>query len=381
VKLLYISNGNIPSKWAHTFQAMKMAEALAQQVGDVTLLTQGSLLPGPAPAVDLRAWYDIGPELQVLRLPLRLLRSSTYFTHSYCNRFDRVAPAVARWLRPDLVYTRSTGAGVACVRANLPSIIETHRDPDARLAALGEVSARAAFLGLVTVTPALRSAYVEAGLPASKIQVLPDAVDPRRFQQAPCRQVARQSLGLPSDGPVVVYCGHFYEFKGVPCLVDAARLIPEITLVLVGGWPADIETMRLRAAGARNLRFEGFVSNGRVPTYLSAADVLVLPNSARFDHARYTSPLKLFEYMAAERPIVATDIPALNGVLQHRRNAFVVPADDAQALARGIRTVLADPALAQSLVSAAHAHVRPLTWRRRAAEILERLAPWMGRVA
>jgi glycosyltransferase involved in cell wall biosynthesis len=170
-----------------------------------------------------------------------------------------------------------------------------------------------------------------------------------------------------------VYCGHFYDEKGVPSLVDAARLLTKATVQLVGGWPADIERMQARARGCESLRFAGFVANALVPLHLAAADVLVLPNSARFPQARTTSPLKLFEYMAARRPIVATRIPALAGLLRHGENAWLVAPDRPEALAEGIGHVLASPALGERLAEQAWRDVQNYTWRRRAAGILATL--------
>jgi glycosyltransferase involved in cell wall biosynthesis len=207
-------------------------------------------------------------------------------------------------------------------------------------------------------------------VPAAKIRVWPDAVDLERFERLPEPGAARAAPGLPREGPLALYCGHFYDAKGVPTLVDAARLLPKVSVALVGGWPADIARLRERARGCETVRFAGFVSNALVPAHLAAADVLVLPNSARTSQARITSPLKLFEYMAARRPIVATRIPALAGLLRHGENAWLVSPDCPESLAAGIERVLADGALARRLVERAWQDVQRYTWKRRAAELL-----------
>src|SRR5262249_47305156 len=113
-----------------------------------------------------------------------------------------------------------------------------------------------------------------------------------------------------------------------------------------------------------------FVPNSQVPLQLAAADVLVLPNSGRFAQARTTSPLKLFEYMAARRPIVATRIPAFAGLLRHGENAWLVAPDSPEALAPGIERALDAPSLAERLAQQAWHDVQRYTWKRRAAEIL-----------
>jgi glycosyltransferase involved in cell wall biosynthesis len=272
------------------------------------------------------------------------------------------------------VYSRTIPAARRCAASGLATIVESHIPvAHPQFAQLRDAAAEPALRRLVTVTEALREEWIAAGVPAAKIGVWPDAVDLERFESAPPASVARDALHLPREGALVMYCGHFYDEKGVPSLVDAARLLRKATVQLVGGWPADIERMRERARGCETLRFSGFVENARVPLHLAAADVLVLPNSARFPQARTTSPLKLFEYMAARRPIVATRISALTGLLRHAENAWLVAPDSPEALAEGIESVLASPALGERLAGQAWRDVQHHTWRRRAASILATL--------
>jgi glycosyltransferase involved in cell wall biosynthesis len=231
-------------------------------------------------------------------------------------------------------------------------------------------------LGLVTVTDYLAESYQRAGFPQEKLLVWPDAVDLERFATSPERKEARRHLGLSSDETIALYTGHFYEAKGVPALVDAAAQAPEVEFQLVGGWPDDIEAMRTRGAGASNLHFQGFQPNTSLPNWLAAADVLVLPNSGLSDNAHATSPLKLFEYMAARRPIVATKIPAVENILEHGFNAYLVEPDSPRALADGIRHVTENPLLGKALARRAFEKVQTYSWKQRARDVLDRFATW-----
>jgi len=105
---------------------------------------------------------------------------------------------------------------------------------------------------------------------------------------------------------------------------------------------------------------------------LTQADVLALPNPPSAISTHATSPLKLFEYMAARRAIVASDLPAIREVLRHDVNAWLVPAGDAAALAAGIRRLADDSALRRRLADSARASVAEYSWSRR-AERLESL--------
>ena len=132
--------------------------------------------------------------------------------------------------------------------------------------------------------------------------------------------------------------------------------------MIVGGLAGEPDLARVRALAERvapgRVTFIGQVDPPRVPALLRSADVLVLPNTPGRASSAYTSPLKLFEYMASGRPIVASDLPALREVLRPDDNAVLVEAGDPEALASGLARVLGDPALAARLAAQAREDVR-----------------------
>jgi glycosyltransferase involved in cell wall biosynthesis len=121
----------------------------------------------------------------------------------------------------------------------------------------------------------------------------------------------------------------------------------------------------------RNVQVTGYIKSEEVVgSYLSAADVLVLPNSAHDDVSlKYTSPLKLFAYMAARRPIVASDLPSLREVLNENNSVLIKP-DSATDLADGIKTVVSDSSLASRISHQALEDVRKYSWKDRAETII-----------
>jgi glycosyltransferase involved in cell wall biosynthesis len=371
VRVIYISQGNVPSKWAHTFQAMKMAEALGRQAGALTLLTGGGLLPSKVPAVDLVSWYGIHENFRIVCLPVHArLRASLFEGYRY-PKFDLAAAFYARVKSPDLVFTRSPYAGRLSAMLHLKTIIETHIEtghPEFRHV---KGACRApGFLGVVTVTDFLKDRYIRAGIPGAKIIVCPDAVDLSCFETLPAKKALRDELALPPAAQVATYCGHLYEHKGAFQIIEAAKHAPKTLFCLVGGWPDDIERCRKRAEGLTNIHFAGFVPNGLVPKYLAASDFLLLPNSMKHEQAYATSPLKLFEYMAARRPIIASKIPAFERLLRHRRNAYLIEPDSAEAIVSAIRVLGENPGLCARMAEQAWEEVQKLTWERRAREIL-----------
>jgi glycosyltransferase involved in cell wall biosynthesis len=115
-----------------------------------------------------------------------------------------------------------------------------------------------------------------------------------------------------------------------------------------------------------------------VPEYLAAADVMVMPTTEDLRYAAYTSPLKLFEYMATGNPVVASDLPVLREVLTDGANALLYPPRDAAALARAVRKLWSEPALGPALADQAWQDVQHYGWRARASRILERFVSLAG---
>jgi glycosyltransferase involved in cell wall biosynthesis len=204
--------------------------------------------------------------------------------------------------------------------------------------------------------------------------VAPDGVDLERFIPEKSEAEARRLVGLPQDVFLLCHCGHMYPGRGAEELLEALVSLPNVMLELVGGSPEDIERVRRHAVDLGvegRVRFMGTVPNGKVPLYLWAADALLMPYTSRVPTQRSMSPLKMFEYMAARRPIVATDFPAIREVLRHRENAILVKPDSPAALKAGIQAVREDPRQAERLAAPARQDVEEYAWERRANKILE----------
>ena len=116
----------------------------------------------------------------------------------------------------------------------------------------------------------------------------------------------------------------------------------------------------------------GYRPPSEIPLWLKAADVLVLPNSAKKDISKfYTSPMKLFEYMASKRPIVASNLPSLREILNKENAILLVEPDNPEALAQGIKQAMEDRNLVQTITQNAYDDVQNYTWEKRAEKILK----------
>lgn len=124
--------------------------------------------------------------------------------------------------------------------------------------------------------------------------------------------------------------------------------------------------------GLNNLQFEGHQPHEQIPRYLKAFDVLLLPLQPEINRTlKYCSPLKLFEYLMAGRPIVASDLPSLNEILEDRNNALLVDPENPKEYLTALKTILDDQQLADELSCNAAKTGERYTWKRRAREIVE----------
>ena len=239
---------------------------------------------------------------------------------------------------------------------------------------------------IIAITQGLKDELVALGLTADKILVAPDGVKfSSPFSVIPAKAeipALREKLNLPLDKKIVMYTGHLYSWKGVDTLLELAKTYSQksnhqspITnhqslFVFLGGTEYDIKNFKQKANGLNNVLIFGHKPPQEIPEYLQAADVLVLPNSAKNEKANWTSPLKMFEYMASGVPIVASDLPVIREIL-NENNAVLVEPDNAESLAKGIIKVLNEPENSAKLAKQAFEDVQKYSWTKRAEKIIK----------
>ena len=177
----------------------------------------------------------------------------------------------------------------------------------------------------------------------------------------------------PHAGLNIAYAGSLFGWKGVEDLVAAAATLPGCRITVIGGSAPQVERLRVQApSDGAQLEFRGQLPHAEVTLALQSACIAVLPNRDTPD-SRFTSPIKLFEYMAAGCAVVASDLPALRDVLSGDE-AVWVRAGDSAALAAGIGALAADPERARRVGEKLREKARAYTWRARAERLAALLA-------
>ena len=382
MRVAYVDSHAFPSTAPESLQTFHTCVGLAAHAEAVWLLG-GRGESNPA------RYYGVEqpPNLHLVSVP-RFRREAGWFRPTWTLPFHLLAlAAVRRVVRQhgvNVMIARDLKLALFAVRrrGSLPPILfeshqifaDTLQDEATRggkgLAAKvkrlaereAEVYAKAD--GLIVLTERLADMMQTRFQTSGRILVAPDGVE------------VRAALPIEPDaahGPVT-YLGNFHHWKGVEFLIRAVVLDERLRVRLVGGEPAPREQLTRLATELKVLdrvQFVGPVAPPQRWRYLAQASACVLPLTRSAFGTSFTSPLKLFEYMAAARPIVASDLPAIREVLRDGENALLVPPEDPQALAAALRRLREDQALARRLAIQAASDVRSYTWDARGQRIVE----------
>jgi len=289
--------------------------------------------------------------------------------------------------RPDLVYERTTSNSIAPTllaglwripvvqEVNVTSEIGRLRPLALRRTTRAIERWMVARAGLVaTVSEAFKRMLVNAGWPAEKMLVLQNAIDPAAFDPDTVRSVPPPvKLG---DGAVVVgYVGAFVPYHRLDMLVETARELsdahPRAAWLLVGDGVdrPRIEELIGRYGLGDRFWLPGRVAHDRVPCYAGAMDIAVLPNSEA-----YNSPMKLFEYMAMARPVVAPAVPAIAEVIRHGETGLLFEPGNGDEFRRAVELLLDDADLRRRMGrNARRCVMENHTWLRNAERLLAAL--------
>jgi glycosyltransferase involved in cell wall biosynthesis len=372
----------LPTRQANGIQTVRMCEAFASLGLPVRLY----YVPQPRLRADIAAYYNLRAPIDLKRLPRAVLPMRKHFT---LNRRWSAVPSFAHaflwcgWVtqivsRTDALFyfVREPMLAWWLALRRLPTVLEIHDIPQGFERIFIRSAARQNSLRLLlAITEHMRIDLAgQLEVPAEKLLTLHDGIELDESSHSETKEIARQKLGLAADRNLIVYTGRLDAEKGVEVLARAAPMLRDVDIVIVGdGTLADGRLQRLiEEIDASNVSLVGFRPHSEARLFQKAADVLVLPHSMKYLHsAYYTSPLKLFEYMAAGAPIIAAKLPAIREVIKHGDNGWLVAPDDPSALAAGIRHVLRNKDLGAAMAAQAVRDVKNYTWQGRAGRIVE----------
>ena len=368
-KIYYVANARMPTEKAHGIQIAKMCEAFIEAGVDLTLVVPrrktdprsireyyGLRVAVPTVYLSGIDWYGSGA------FGYRL--SSLSFMLRYVFFLIRKQMSGERFVLYTVDMDTFSSSALTFLRA--PLFSEMH---GAKLPSISERILFKSVRGIIAINKIiveeLRNVFPRS---STRYLIEPNGVDLLAFPKT-SKQEARARLGLPQDIHLVLYSGRFFDWKGLEILPTAAALVPTLRWQIVGGNKEEFKKLVTKSL-PDNLYFAGSRPYTEIPLWCAAADALIVLGTKRDTQSyRYTSPMKLFEYFAAGRPIIASDTPALREVVSEQEAFFYKP-DDPKNLAEVAQYVVAHPQDLQSRIEAARRRASASSWSARAERIM-----------
>lgn len=348
-QLVYAVPADLGSAAAHCVHVLKMGDALQRNGLTVELCVRAA--PDGA---DLARRFGLQSQFDVTRVPMVGLGPTSL---KFARGVMSCTPTTARVLTRNIVTAVLSTLNGRRTVLELHSPVESIREKFLLQRFLKSKNA----IGLVVVTEALKSRFIQdlGSMYDPILHVLPDAAEAMPFPNA-----------KETTGNTVGYIGSFLPGKGAELVVAIANLMPDVQFYLVGGPKENLNVESLPT----NICITGQMMHSEALQMLWMFDVALLPNQSsvlvsngKVDIGKWTSPLKLFEYMAAQRPIVASRLPVLQEVLSDHHNSLLANPTDPIDWVHCIRKLLSDRDLARRIAKTAQQDfLDHYTWDQRA---------------
>jgi glycosyltransferase involved in cell wall biosynthesis len=371
MQIAVITTSQIPSITANSIQVVKVCQSYCQLGHDVTLI-----IPGRKTANwdEISKIFGIQSKFAIKYIPsLRIFRRYD---------FSFISGMMIFFKKYDLIYTWMPQVARISGLLGKPYIIELHGMPTGKFGPniFKDILFSNHKKRFLCITNALKEMYEKAykfKFKEAEIQIAPNGVVLEPYLNLPETSEIKKNLGIKNQF-TAVYTGHLYQGRGMDLLIELAKNLPEIQYIWVGGREEDVNQWReyIKKNQIKNITLVGFVGNEYIPTYQSAGDVLLMPyemsiaGSSGGNSVDFCSPMKMFEYMAAGRPIISSDLPILHEVL-NEKNAIFCSYNDVNQWIDAINLIKNDPDYGIRLGNQAREDVEKYSWIKRAKKSLD----------
>lgn len=376
MRIAYCTNVRLPTERAHGHQVARVCDALAKLGHDVTIFAPFRRNPvkntfwdfhNADKSIKMNHLGTFDPIDSWIPKILQLPALNFFFARALKKELTTTAY--------DVIYTRTPALLPTLLKTNIPVILELHTLPNRDRGRFVECCNRCALI--VCLTTPMRDELVSWGTDAKKSIVESDAIDMKFFENVPAGDYPTPDQ-LPDDAKFVGYAGQIVSMglsKGITEMLDTLEILTKKEVhvfgKIAGPPPADEQLAKKLGKHPAPYFFYSFIPHDLISGFYASCDVLVYPapKSSHSFFMRDTSPLKIFEYMAAGKPIVTADLPPIRDILDESTAFFCKPGDP-QDLARAIKEALDSPEEAQKRAAAARKKVEQYTWDKRMQRIL-----------
>jgi glycosyltransferase involved in cell wall biosynthesis len=225
-------------------------------------------------------------------------------------------------------------------------------------------------LSIITISMALKNEFINNNFQNS-INVIHDGVDLKKFLHKD-KNKARSNLKISFDEKIVLYSGALRPGRGIMRLIDIAKCNNDIKFLVFGGRDAErFQYLKKITTDIDNIFFMGYKKEAELIEYMNAADIFIMPHEENCDIIKYTSPLKMFEYLSIGKPIVASNFPVFKEILVDKKNALLAKYNSTEDFSEKINYLLIDKKAYNSISKNAIDSVQSYSWESRAKNILK----------
>jgi glycosyltransferase involved in cell wall biosynthesis len=372
MKLIYITNTRLPSEKANSYQSMQMCYSFSKVFDEVELWTgrarnieEFNNIKNVFDYYNIKATFSIKRFFQFDSVVLGHLNEFIWanlrgvvYSINACLHLIKYKnyPEVIVYTRVWhvlFVYMLFKKIGLV----NNQIFYESHKFSKPIVKILSKID------GLIVINRYLNTLYKEHDI--KQVFTAHDGVNIEEYAD-----ISKYKFTPNKKEYIILYTGSLFSWKGVNTLVDCIKYLPKnFNLVCVGGsgkYLSDFKSYVDKTSESNRIKVIAHVSKKALLEYTESADVLVLPNSAKDKMSLYTSPIKLFEYMASNRPIVASNLSSITEILSNK-NSFLFEPDNAKDLAENIQKAISLDC--SKFVSQACKDVESCTWEKRAYNI------------
>ena len=386
--LLVAHHAYFPGRMAHTRQIVVMLEAISTLYDSIICLLPRSAAQNSDFNLERHLAETCDAKTKVQERNIAVLPFRSEHRSGWGKVYDYVAlrlnsiiftigVLLSKELRQaDRIYTRHLL--LAYLLTYLPSVVpklitEIHDLPKSpwgglKLRRLLSMKVR---VGVISQGLATQLTHLFPRLRA-KLVMVPDAISERFTSCMEEKQVARRQLKISHENQIVTYCGSLYDFCAPDTLLEAFKYVcgAKVSGWIIGSITPPLTRLMAEMNPPPNVKFWGWQSHDNIPLFLSASDVLVVSYAGwHWRAAQLSSPIKIFEYIAAGKPIVAPALPSVEEILRDGETALLYRAGDAEHMSACIRRLIDDPELGERLAARASKKVDGWTWCSRAKRL------------
>ncbi len=288
---------------------------------------------------------------------------------------------IVKEAKPDIIFSRDSYILNALTKLNIPIIYESHNSKlhtgqkilnkflEKRLLSASNSKNLICFF---SISEALSKYWGQKGIPQKKLFSWHDGFNSSLFKKYIKKNTARSKLNLPINKKIITYTGGLYPNRDIENIIYLAKEFPDVIFLVIGGPEnnrRNFEKLSLKE-NVKNINFVGFIEHTMIPHYLYASDVLLALWSSKVPTINYCSPLKIFEYMAAGRTIIAHGFPTIREVLNNEFDSFLCEPDNFDSLKSTLRKVLENNNSAYGKMARAKAF-KQYSWDKRVFELIK----------